>query len=85
MIKNFVPGEILILLELHCFGEAKKTLNNGFTFYKETIIRFRKEEIINEYYQITPKGRALISLIMCTPWPQPVWVDERSGEIIPND
>lgn len=54
---------------------------------KETVFHFLADDILEtsdkeDIYRVTAKGKAFIRMILDTPYPKAVWIDERTNAVI---
>ena len=57
-------------------GAVKSTIN---TFLKDGI--FVSDTTNSNYYQVTEKGRAWLKVIVNTPYPKAIWVDQHGDKV----
>ena len=88
MIRTLTPNDIGILIHCHCCPEPHPRLSAPAV--QETIARFLKEGLIEplvypagyvDCYTTTERGKALMALLCCTPFPTKQWVDG-NGQVI---
>ena len=82
------PNDLEILI--HCHVSPTRHPRIDYHAVRESINKFIKDGIIEEsadrdgphYYTTTDKGRAWIEMILRTPYPRQVWVDEKGKVIV---
>lgn len=78
------PNDIEILIHVHCTTEPHPRMDAPAV--KESFGMFIDEGIfdydqINDDYELTNKGRALLELLCQTPFPRSIYVDKYDKEI----
>ena len=77
----FVPADIEVLLHYYCNDQPHPEHNS--TLMNDIIVRFRLDGIFTDNVQpeITKKGKAWLNMILNTPYPRQVYVDQ-NGKVI---